>query len=278
MKKTVLLITTTLLFITSIYAQKTDTLIVVRTKKDSSTVKARFKKLEIKLDSNGFSIYKTKDSIKIAKPVKYPTLIYGIYIEHIDFGLSTYHTGNNFNEPLGYEFLAHETWRTHTFGFDFLQMGVRMNPNFKIMLSAGVDWNHIRLKKDVTILPDKNTLTAQDETINFSKNRFSSKYLRIPLYVELRSAQNKYGKRATLVFGPEIGLLLNGKLKQKSNEDGKVKVRDSFNFEPIRYGANLRLGYGLSGLFFKYYFNDVFAKNEGPSGYKNLAFGFTFGF
>jgi hypothetical protein len=81
-----------------------------------------------------------------------------------------------------------------------------------------------------------------------------------------------------VVFGPEVGFLLNGKVKQVSKENGKEKFKDDYNLEPLRYGGNIRIGYGGAGLFFKYYLNDVFAKNQGPADYKNLNFGLTFGF
>ena len=92
------------------------------------------------------------------------------------------------------------------------------------------------------------------------------------------STKNEKGKKATVIFGPEVGFLLNGKVKQVSGANGKTKVKDDYNFEPLRYGANMRIGYGGAGIFFKYYMNDVFANNQGPADFKNLNFGFTFGF
>ncbi|RKD17288.1 hypothetical protein BCY91_03940 [Pelobium manganitolerans] len=219
-----------------------------------------------------------KDSTKTEKKtVKYPRFTYGLTFEHFDIGLSKYHTGSDFGAPNGYD-LETETWKTSNVGFDLLQMGIRFNPNLKVVLAAGLDWNHMRLKQNVTIQPEQPTLTITDDAIDYEKNRFSSRYIRVPLYFEYRSPQSKKGKRTSIVFGPEVGFLLNGKVKQISKEKGKEKFKDDFNLEPFRYGASIRLGYGGGGLFFKYYFNDVFAKNEGPADYKNLSFGLTFGF
>jgi hypothetical protein len=248
--------------------------------KDSIGFYEKKTKPRIVIDTDAFYVVPSTNPIDSIKPktVKFPYIIYGVYVEHIDLGFSRYHTNGNFSTPSGYGYLEYEPFRTLTFGFDALQVGLRFNPNFKIMLSAGIDWTDIRLKENVTILPKKTTLTAQNETIEFSKNRFSSCYLRLPLYFEYRSAQNRKGKRTSLVLGPEVGFLIGGKTKQISKENGKVKVHDDFNFAKVKYGANIRIGYGLTGLFFKYYINDVYANNEGPSNYKNLAFGLTFGF
>lgn len=221
------------------------------------------------------------DSTKKAKKaVKYPNLTFGLTFEHFDIGLSRYHTGSDFGTPTGYDYLETDTWKTSNVGFDLLQLGLRFSPNIKVMLAAGLDWNHMRLKQDVTIAAEKPTLQLQQpqDDINYSKNRFSSRYVRVPLYFEYRSPQNKKGKRASIVFGPEVGFLLNGKVKQISKENGKEKFKDDYNLDPFRYGANFRIGYGGAGLFFKYYMNDVFAKGEGPADYKNLNFGLTFGF
>nr|MBC7613549.1 outer membrane beta-barrel protein [Pseudopedobacter sp.] len=252
-------------------AQEQDTIKVLRKGTKTSMI----------IDSSGVSITVGKldsSETKEKKTTKYPKMTFGLTFEHFDIGLSKYHNGSDFGTPTGYSYLETDTWKTSNVGFDLVQMGIRFNPNFKIMLAAGLDWNHMRLKQNVTIQPGKETLTAVQDQVKYDKNRFSSRYIRVPLYFEYRTPQNDKGKRASIVFGPEVGFLLGGKVKQKSSENGKVKVKDDYNFEPFRYGANLRIGYGGVGVFVKYYMNDVFAKNQGPADYKNLNFGLTFGF
>jgi hypothetical protein len=262
-----------LLAVTFAQAQETDTL---TNKKDKS------KEIVIGSGADGIKITINGDAAdsvkKTKKPVKYPKLDFGLNFEHFDVGFAKYHTGSDFSTPTGYSFLESQAGKTLNVGFDFVQMGIRFNPNFKIMLAGGLDWNHIRLKQNVTILPDQPVLSASTNTVDYEKNRFSSRYLRVPLYFEYRTPKNDKGERATIIFGPEVGFLLNGKVKQVSDANGKVKIKDDYNFEPFRYGANVRIGYGGAGLFFKYYMNDVFAKNQGPADYKNLNFGLTFGF
>lgn len=257
--------------------------LTTQAQQDSIRILQKGTTTSLKIDSNGVSITvgkadSTNKTKKVKEPVKYPKLSFGLDLEHFDIGFSKYHTGSDFGTPVGYEFLENRPEKTSNFGFDILEMGLRFSPAVKVSLVAGLDWNHIRLEQDVTIRENSPTLAADPSTTTFEKNRFSSRYLRIPLYFEYRTAQNKKGERATIMFGPEVGFLLNGKTKQVSDDNGKVKVKDDFNFEPFRYGANMRIAYGGTGLFFKYYMNDVFAKNQGPADYKNLAFGLTFGF
>lgn len=271
--KKILLTTLALAVFSYSQAQEQDSTKTEKKSKGENTVVTIGKgSVEIKVGNDTTVVKKEK------KVVKYPKLTFGLTFEHFDIGYAKYHTGSDFSTPAGYDFLETKGSKTSNVGFDFAQMGIRFSPDFKIMLAAGLDWNHMRLVNDVTIQPKQGTLTATQDGISYSKNRFSSRYLRIPLYFEYRSPQNNHGKRASIVFGPEVGFLLNGKMKQISNERGKVKVKDDYNFEPFRYGANLRIGFGGAGLFFKYYMNDVFAKNQGPADYKNLNFGLTFGF
>lgn len=268
--KTIYLFVIAILIVGTTKAQEKDTLKILKKGTTTSLI----------IDSSGVSITVGKaDSVEKAKKmVKYPHTLFGLTFEHFDIGLGKYHTGSNFSAPAAYPFLENRAWKTLNVGFDLLQFGVRFDPSFKIMLEAGIDWNLIRLVQNVTIQPNQPTLTATQDVIAYNKNRLSNKYLRIPLYFEYRSPQGDKGKRFSIVAGPEIGFLLDGKVKQKSSEKGKVKFKDDYNFEPFRYGGSVRLGYGGAGLFFKYYMNDVFAKNQGPADYKNLNFGFTFGF
>ncbi|WP_304064322.1 outer membrane beta-barrel protein [Pedobacter glucosidilyticus] len=248
---------------------------------DSVMVKKE-RKAHLEIGKEGVNIHIGKsDSTQKDKKGSFPKISFGFNFEHFDIGLSKYHNNGDFGFPNSYDFLEHNNWKTHTFGFDILQFGVRFNPNFKIALAGGIDWNHIRLEKDVTIRPDSPVLTADPSSeTNLKKNRFSSRYVRVPLYFEYRSNQGKDGKRFSVVAGPEVGFLIDGKVKQKTDGGEKIKVKDDFNFNQFRYGANVRLGYGGAGLFFKYYLNDVFAETEAPGleGYKNLSFGLTFGF
>ena len=199
-------------------------------------------------------------------------------LSRLDLGLAKFTDNGSFTLSPQNQYLETDTWKTSNVGFEFFQMGYRFNSNFKIYLGTGIDWTHMRLKKDITILPDQPMLDTVQESINFKKNRFSSTYLRVPLSFQLRTNDDNKGNKVYFVFGPEIGFLINGKVKQVSNERGKEKVKDDFNLNPFRYGAFARLGYDDFGIYVKYYNNDVFADNQGPKGLKNLNFGVMVGF
>lgn len=200
----------------------------------------------------------------------------GITFTRIDLGFSKLIDNGSFTLTPQNQFLGYRAGKTSTFSFDVIQFGYRFNPNFKVYLAGGFDWTLIRLKQNITIQPNGQTLTYINEPINFSKNRFSSSYVHLPLNFELRTKENDNGKRFYFVFGPEIGFLLNGKVKQISDERGKQKVKDDYHFQSFRYGGSVRIGYGGIGLFTKYYMNDMF-DSPAQAGLKNMSFGLTFG-
>ncbi len=216
-----------------------------------------------------------QDSTKIANAKK-GHFMGGITFTRLDIGFSRLIDNGSFTLSPENDFLDYKGSKTSTISFDVLYFGYRFNPNFKVYIAGGFDWTLIRLKNNYTIVPNSRELTYIDEGVNFSKNRLSSSYVHIPLNFELRTKENDKGKRFYFVFGPEVSFLLNGKVKQISDERGKEKIRDDYNFQPVRLGGTVRLGYGGIGIFTKYAFNDMF-DTTAQKGLKNMSFGITFG-
>ncbi|HVW96566.1 MAG TPA: outer membrane beta-barrel protein [Mucilaginibacter sp.] len=208
----------------------------------------------------------------------YPRASFGLTFSRFDLGLATLIDNGSFTLSPTNSFLRYRSWKTSNVGFDLVQMGVRFSPNFKIYLSGGFDWTLIRLRENITILPNQPVLTYRQDNIDYSKNRFSSSYLRIPLSFDFRTNEDFRGKQMHFVFGPDAGILLNGRVKQISHENGKQKIDDDYHFTHFRYGAFVRMGYGDMGIFAKYYFNDMFENSPAQQGLKNFSFGFTLGF
>ncbi|HEY8782090.1 MAG TPA: PorT family protein [Mucilaginibacter sp.] len=208
----------------------------------------------------------------------YPKGYLGITFSRFDLGLATLVDNGSFTLSPQNQFLRYRSWKTSNVGFDVFQMGVKFSPSFKIYLSGGFDWTLIRLRENGTILPDQPVLTFRPDNVNYSKNRFSSSYLRIPLSFDFRTQPGGHGNRFHFVFGPDGGFLLEGMVKQISKEFGKQKIYDTYHFATFRYGGFFRMGYGDFGIFAKYYFNDMFENSPQQAGLKNFSFGFTLGF
>jgi hypothetical protein len=261
--------TTTTTTVTTTTIVNKDTTIV---KKDTTVVK------ENKHVRFSFGDKKSRrDSLKAAASRR-AGFNFGLTFARFDLGLTTLVDNGSFTLSPQNEFLRYRSWKSSNVGFDLVQMGYRFNNTFKMYISGGFDWTLLRLRENITIQKDAPVLTYKVDNIDYSKNRFSSTYLRVPLSFEFRSKENDKGKRFRFIVGPEAGLLLGGRVKQISDEKGKQKIDDDYHFTKMRYGAFTRIGYGGAGIFAKYYINDMFENSPAQEGLKNFAFGFTFGF
>jgi hypothetical protein len=225
---------------------------------------------DVEVDKKGDSIIRTHS--------KAPGFNFGLTFSRIDFGLATLVDNGSFRLSPQNQFLRYRSWKTENVGFDILQFGYRFSSSFKINLSAGFDWTLIRLRENVTILEHSAQLSYVNDNIDFSKNRLSATYLRVPLGFEFRTHDDSDGAPFHFVIGPEGGFLLGGSQKQVSGEDGKQKFSSNYNFQKFRYGPFVRVGYGLIGVYAKYYMNDMFANSPDQKGLKNLSLGIMLGF
>ena len=255
-----------------LHAQQTDTL----KQSADTTTNDKEKVLTIRWGKKKSTVVRSKsDSTKLREAEK-GRFIGGITFTRVDLGFSKLVDNGSFNLSPANDFLSYKGVKTSTVSFDVLQFGYRFNPHFKVYVAGGFDWTLIRLRNDITIQQARPNLEYVEEDIHFSKNRFSNSYAHIPLNFEFRSKENDNGKRFYFIVGPEVSFLLNGKVKQVSEEHGKVKYKDDYNFQTFRYGGTARIGYGGLGIFTKYYFNDMF-DSPAQKGLTNMSFGITFG-
>lgn len=260
---------------TGAFAQTTDsTKTAVDTAKAKKGFHISFGKGEsaAHLDANGI------DTVDYSRRSKSPGFSWGITFTRFDLGLSTLVDNGSFKLSPQNDFLRYRSWKTSNVGFDVLQFSYRFNSTFKVYISGGFDWTLIRLRDNITIQRGGSQLTYTEDNIDYSKNRFSSTYIRVPLSFDFRTHENANGVRWHFVAGPDLGFLINGRVKQISDENGKQKVNGDYHFADTRYGAFVRVGHGAIGMFAKYYFNDMFQNSPPQDGLKNLAFGIMVGF
>lgn len=211
--------------------------------------------------------------------IKYPRAFGGITFSRIDWGFSRIMDNGNFTLSEDNSFLSYS--KASNFGFDLLQFGFRFNDNFKSYLSAGLEWNYLRLKQNILLKEDSPYLdytVIHKADIDYKKNILTSTYLRLPLSFEWRSDKNQRGHRVKVAFGAMTGILLKGSQRLKSDAQGKQRFKDNFNLASFQYGPFVRIGYNNFGIFGKYYVNDMFENSPNQKNINNLTFGLTLGF
>jgi hypothetical protein len=263
--KRILLIAAFVTCIANVFAQEAD----------STNTNSKKKRISVSIDIDGDKDDSKKDSLKASKSLGFS---FKLTVSRLDLGFVKLRDNGSFSLSPANSFLDYNAWKSNNIGFDVLEFGYRINSHFKIYLSGGFDWSHLRLENDITIQRNTPVLTYTTDAISYNKNRFSSSYLRIPLSFEFKSKVDKNGKKMILVFGPDAGFLINGRVKQKSSESGKQKFDDDYHFRQFRYGGFARLGYGGGGLYVKYSATDMFENSPAQNGLKTMSFGVTHAF
>lgn len=164
------------------------------------------------------------------------------------------------------------------FSFFPVTGGVYLNKahSLKISTALGITWNTYHFEKDITLEKGQDELTYSiDPDRHFEKNLLRSKYLTMPLEFSVYPIEDS---RFQINAGIEGGLLIGAKTKQISEDAGKVKLRGSFNLNPVRYGLRFGIGYDTFNIYAKYYMSDVFAPGEGPKDFRTVAIGINIGF
>lgn len=217
-----------------------------------------------------------KDYDDRGKEITYPRVFGGLTFTRIDWGFSRIIDDGSFTLGAENQFLDYK--KASNFGFDVAQLGVRLNDAFKVYISAGFEWNYLRLKNNIILNTEATPLDYGLSDIAYRKNIFTSTYLRTPLSFEWRGHRSRHGHRPKIVFGAMTGILLKGTQRLKSQEQGKQKFKDNYNLASFQYGTFARVGYGPVGIFAKYYLNDMFENSPAQENLNNFTFGLTLGF
>src|SRR5690606_23279232 len=102
-----------------------------------------------------------KDYDYLGEEIKFPRVFGGLTISRIDWGFSRLIDDGSFTLSEGNNFLKYK--KASNFGFDIAQFGVRFNDKFKTYVSAGFEWNYLRLKQNI-ILDTEATPLAYTES------------------------------------------------------------------------------------------------------------------
>jgi hypothetical protein len=130
----------------------------------------------------------------------------------------------------------------------------------------GITWNNWRFQNDRTLIANAPALSANFDSIGYSKNKLTASYATLPLLLEVNS--NEYEKKSFhvgvgIIFGYRIGSHTK-QVYEENDKTRKVKLYDDFNLDPFRYDATLRVGFRGYTIFASYGLNRLFKKNEGP--------------
>lgn len=117
------------------------------------------------------------------------------------------------------------------------------NQTISLYSGAGMQFYNFRFNKNISYLNETVPMVIEDSVI-FSKNKLAFAYVSIPLMLNFKTRLAK-GVNLVYGFGAIGGYAFDTWTKQISDERGKQKNHDQFNFQ--RFNLNLSGEIGISG-------------------------------
>lgn len=198
------------------------------------------------------------------------------YWAGIDIGVNGYiMPDGSFTLPAGddYDFLALNWGNSRTFSINPVEWKIKIYKNYiGITTGLGLEWNSYRLR-DLdwkTAFNADSTYGVYDPDKGTNKSKLRATYINAPFLLEFNTS--KYRKNNFhFAAGVVVGWRIQSMYKQRyENNTGKHKDRTvgSFNMQPFRFNAMVRIGYGGLNLFATYSINEMFRTGTAPELYQ----------
>lgn len=152
--------------------------------------------------------------------------------------------------------------------------GITFNPGI------GLGLDKLAFKNDSTLINNPalgnnssqlvgiKTLYGDDVTIN--TNTMAINYIDIPLEFRYHVNKTNYDKGFRFAIGGKLGILYNAHTKVEITDAAgltqKIKIRQDYGLNPLRYGVYARVGLAGFNLWSYYGLNTVFKEGKGPFG------------
>ena len=251
---------------------------------DGDTTKITLGSHALVVDNNGDVKWKR------TKPVRFNGHWAGV-----DLGINGYMTPD-FNTDYGkeYGYLNQRYEKSINVNLNLFEQNIAFNKAKTIGLVTGVgfSFNNYCFSNPTYLSPDSNQLSGfYMRNVNVRKSKLSLFYVTVPVIFEFQTNNVRRSHR----FFVGVGMLINARLRSHTkiyfNEPNKqyyledpatgnmmpgyyttpnrtnrniVKSVNSFNLQPFRFDATLRVGYGIVSLYATYALNHMFLKGQGP--------------
>ena len=213
----------------------------------------------------------------------------------VDIGINGYMTPDfNTDYGKGYDYLNQRYEKSINVNVNLFEQNIAFNKAKTIGLVTGVgfSFNNYRFSNPTYLSPDSNELSGfYMRNVSVRKSKLTLFYVTVPVIFEFQSNNPRRSHR----FFVGVGMLINARLRSHTkiyfNEPNKqyyledpttgnllpgyyttpnrsnrniVKSVNSFNLQPFRFDATLRVGYGIVSLYATYALNHMFLKGQGP--------------
>jgi hypothetical protein len=133
---------------------------------------------------------------------------------------------------------------------------------FSISFGAGFSTHDLQSNGRVIYSIDGKYTSLVPITTPYTTNKLSCNYVEVPMEIRIRTRGMNSFKMAV---GGKVGYAFNVHTKF-ADADGKIKVYDIKNIDPLRYGVTLRIGYNKFDVQAFYALSELFVSGRGEPG------------
>jgi hypothetical protein len=182
---------------------------------------------------------------------------------NFDIGANFMTADQSFNLPASHSNLEIIPMRSTHLAFHTFKTRINIaKGHFGIVTAVTFDNNRFQWRNNVTLLPNRDSVTFEPGATSFRKNKLITWHAQVPLLLSFQTNPTEPKKNFHIAVGGYAGLLIGSSLKQKSEEFGKIKKEDDFNLTSLRYGLTARIGFGNLELYTNYSLTPLFREGE----------------
>lgn len=135
-----------------------------------------------------------------------------------------------------------------------------------VAAGLGISSSGVFLKDHIIPMEDPNVKEAKFvRSSTYKKYKVATTYLELPIELRYRSVPDNANKGFKAAVGVKVGTLMNAHIKGKNTINGDkniVKEQTKRFFNPWRFAATARVGYGNFAVFGTYNLNPLFKDNS----------------
>jgi hypothetical protein len=173
--------------------------------------------------------------------------------------------------PAEDNFMSLNTGKSTNFNFIFPNINIGITSHFGLVAAIGFNFSdyHFDLNNNIQKDDDGNIIPFYPpEGIRFEKSKLATTYAILPVIFE---GQIPVSHRRTINIGAgfigAIKLCSHTKVVYYNPDKVKVKSKDDYSLNLLRYGATVRLGYEMIQVYGTTYFSRFFEEGKGPELY-----------
>lgn len=197
----------------------------------------------------------------------------------VDLGINGYVNEDFVTEvPDAYSFLDLKYEKSADVNINVYEQNINLvNNKLGLVTGIGLRWNNYRFEDNVVLYPDSILIYGKpDDSRDYQKSKLVVNYVTVPLLLEFQTNRFSRSNSFHITGGVILGWRYASHTKMLYFDNGRVKPKDqdSFEINPFRYDATVRVGWGIINLYATYSLNKMFESGSGPKLYP-VAVGIT---